>query len=74
MAVARTTIMASEVLMNRVAEHTAKTGEKLGDFYNRAILNQLENEDDFEIRDMVEDELRQEENKQGYNRPPKETE
>ena len=57
MSVVRTTIMASEKLMNRVAEHTAKTGEKLGDFYNRAILNQLENEGDFEIRDEVEEEM-----------------
>lgn len=53
----RTTIMASETLMNRVAMHCAKTNEKLGDFYNRAILNQLENEGDFEIRDEVEEEL-----------------
>lgn len=53
----RTTIMASEKLMNRVADHCAKTGEKLGDFYNRAILNQLENDGDFDIRDEVEVEL-----------------
>lgn len=57
MAITRTTIMASEKLMNRVAEHTAKTGEKLGDFYNRAILNQLERDGDFEIRDEVEAEV-----------------
>ena len=57
MSIARTTIMASEKLMNRVAEHCAKTGEKLGDFYNRAILNQLENDGDFEIRDEVEEEV-----------------
>lgn len=57
MSLQRTTIMASETLMNRVAKHTAKTGEKLGDFYNRAILNQLENDGDFEIRDEVEEEL-----------------
>ena len=53
----RTTIMASEKLMSRVADHCAKTGEKLGDFYNRAILNQLENDGDFDIRDEVEEEL-----------------
>lgn len=53
----RTTIMASPTLMKRVAEHTAKTGEKLVDFYNRAILNQLENDGDFEIRDEVEEEM-----------------
>lgn len=57
MSIARTTIMASEKLMNRVIQHTAKNGEKLGDFYNRAILNQLENDGDFEIRDEVEEEL-----------------
>lgn len=57
MAIVRTTIMASEKLINRVADHCAKTGEKLGDFYNRAILNQLENEGDFEIRDEVEEEM-----------------
>lgn len=57
MSIVRTTIMASEKLMNRVATHTAKTGEKLGDFYNRAILNQLENDGDFEIRDEVEEEM-----------------
>ena len=57
MSIVRTTIMASEKLMNRVADHCAKTGEKLGDFYNRAILNQLENDGDFEIRDEVEEEV-----------------
>ena len=57
MSITRTTIMASEKLMNRVIQHTAKNGEKLGDFYNRAILNQLENDGDFEIRDEVEEEL-----------------
>lgn len=57
MSIARTTIMASEKLMQRVAERTSETGEKLGDFYNRAILNQLENDGDFSIRDEVEDEI-----------------
>ena len=57
MSIARTTIMASEKLMNRVIQHTAKNNEKLVDFYNRAILNQLENDGDFEIRDEVEEEL-----------------
>lgn len=57
MAVSRTTIMASETLINRVIKHTNETGEKLTDFYNRAILNQLENDGDFTIRDEVEEEL-----------------
>ena len=55
MSIERTTIMASSKLMSRVSDHCAKTGEKLGDFYNRAILNQLENDGDFEIRDEVEE-------------------
>lgn len=57
MATTRTTIMASEVLMARVVQHTNKSGEKLSDFYNRAILNQLEKDGDFEIRDEVEEEV-----------------
>lgn len=55
--ITRTTIMASEKLMSRVAEQCSKTGEKLSDFYSRAILNQLENDGDFDIRDEVEVEL-----------------
>ena len=58
MAVARTTIMASEALMNRVSTHVLKTGEKITDFYNRAILNQLENDGDFEVRDLVEEDIK----------------
>jgi hypothetical protein len=58
MAISRTTIMASNVLMKRVAERVEKNGEDLTDFYNRAILNQLEKEGDFEIRDLVEEDLR----------------
>ena len=57
MALTRTTIMASEALMNRVLTHTSKSGEKLTDFDNRAILNQLERDGDFEIRDEVEAEV-----------------
>ena len=57
MALTRTTIMASEALMNRVLTHTSKSSEKLTDFYNRAILNQLERDGDFEIRDEVEAEV-----------------
>lgn len=57
MSMTRTTIMASDKLINRVADHCAKSGEKLGEFYNRAILNQLENDGDFEIRDEVEEDV-----------------
>ena len=48
--------MASSTLMERVAQRVKKTGENLTDFYNRAILNQLENDGDFEIRDILEEE------------------
>lgn len=51
----RTTIMMSDVLAERVQKHTKKSGESLTDFYNRAILNQLENEGDYEIRDLWEE-------------------
>lgn len=54
MAIERTTIMASDKLISRVKKHVDTTGEKLGDFYNRAILNQLERDGDFEIRDEIE--------------------
>lgn len=57
MSVARTTIMASDKLINRVTEHCSKSGDKMTDFYNRAILNQLEREGDFEIRDEVEEDV-----------------
>lgn len=56
MAIGRTTIMMSEVLQKRVADHVEKDGGgKLQDFYNTAIINQLEREGDFEIRDLVEE-------------------
>lgn len=55
MALERTTIMMSDVLMERVQSHVKKSGENLTDFYNRAILNQLENDGDYEIRDLWEE-------------------
>lgn len=55
MAVTRTTIMADEVIMDRVSSHIKETGENLSDFFNRALLNQLEKDGDFEIRDEVEE-------------------
>lgn len=56
MANARTTVCMSEVLLSRVIQHTKENGEKLSDFYNRAVLNQLENDGDFEVRDLFEKE------------------
>ena len=58
MAIARTTIMASEALMNRVLSHTKAREETITDFYNRAIVNQLEKDGDFEVRDIMEREIK----------------
>ena len=53
---ARTTIRRSETLSDRVLQHIKESGENLTECYNRAILNQLENDGDFEIRDIIEGE------------------
>lgn len=53
--ISRTTIMAEEILLNRVVEHANSTGESLTEFYTRAIINQLEKDGDYEIRDLVEE-------------------
>ena len=50
------TIMADEKLMERVQTHARKQGESLTEFYTRAIINQLENDGDFEVRDMIKEE------------------
>ena len=55
MALERTTIMMEDVLMERVQKHIKESDENLTDFYNRAILNQLENDGDYEIRDLWEE-------------------
>jgi hypothetical protein len=54
--VVRTTIMVDSVLLNRVNEHCKSNGDTLTSFYNKALLNQLENDGDFEIRDILEEE------------------
>ena len=55
MSIAKTTItiMADESLMERVQNHTKSRGENLTEFYTRAIVNQLENDGDYEVRDMI---------------------
>ena len=50
------TIMADEKLMERVQTHARKQGENLTELYTRAIINQLENDGDFEVRDMIKEE------------------
>ena len=56
MAVNRTTIVASDILMERVEKKCKEQGITQTEFYNKAILNQLENEGDFEVRDLLEEE------------------
>lgn len=55
MSIAKTTItiMADDRLMDRVQTHAKNNGENLTEFYTRAIINQLENDGDFEVRDMI---------------------
>ena len=55
MSIAKTTItiMADESLMERVQNHAKSRSENLTEFYTRAIVNQLENDGDYEVRDMI---------------------
>lgn len=52
----RTTIVASAILMDRVDKYCKEKGCTQTEFYNKAILNQLENDGDFEVRDLLEEE------------------
>lgn len=56
MAVKKTTIMTSDILVERVEKYCKNKGITLTEFYTKAILNQLENDGDFEIRDLLEEE------------------
>lgn len=57
MSITRTTIMLDEELYDRVLTHLKKNNneESITEFTRRAFLNQLENDGDFEIRDMLEE-------------------
>lgn len=57
MATVVTSITMSEVLKERVRTHCIERDESLTDFYNRAIINQLERDGDFQIRDEVEEDI-----------------
>jgi hypothetical protein len=48
--------MMNQTLRERVEEHCKVRGIGLTEFYNKAIINQLETEGDFEIRTLVEKE------------------
>lgn len=52
----RTTIVASKLLLDRMAIHVRKNGDNQTDFIQRAIVNQLENEGDITIRQEMEEE------------------
>ena len=52
----KTTIVTSKLLLDRMGVHVKKSGDNQTDFITRAILNQLENEGDLEIRHMMEEE------------------
>ena len=53
----KTTIMTVSSLADRVASYCKNSGMSLTEFYNRAILNELERLGDFEIRDIYEKEM-----------------
>ena len=53
--------MMPNTLTERVDKHVKSRMESLTSFYTRAILNQLENDGDFEIRDILEEEKEDEE-------------
>ena len=48
------TIMMYDILADRVDAHVKNSPSNKTDFYNRAIINQLEREGDWGIRDIIE--------------------
>lgn len=52
----KTTIVTSKTLLDRMGVHVKKNGDNQTDFITRAIVNQLEKEQDFEIRYMLREE------------------
>lgn len=54
----RTTIITSKTLLDRLSIHLSKTHENQSDFITRALINQLEKEGDFSIRQILEEEER----------------
>lgn len=52
----KTTIVTSKTLLERMSIHVKKRGDNQTDFITRAIINQLENEGDIEIRKILEEE------------------
>lgn len=52
----KTTIMTSKLLLDRLSVHVRKNGDNQSDFITRAIVNQLEKENDLEIRFLLKEE------------------
>lgn len=55
--VGKTSIVTSQGLIDRVSTHVKMNGENQQEFITRALVNQLEREGDYEIRQIVEEEL-----------------
>ena len=52
----KTTIVTSKTLLDRVGIHVKKNGDNQTDFITRALVNQLERENDYEIRLILREE------------------
>ena len=52
----KTTIVTSKTLLDRVGIHVKKNGDNQTDFITRALVNQLERENDFDIRLILREE------------------
>ena len=54
---AKTTIVTSKLLLDRLGVHVKKNGDNQTDFITRAIINQMEKEGDLTIRGEMEEEM-----------------
>ena len=52
----KTTIITNKTLLDRVGIHVKRNGDNQTDFITRAMVNQLERENDFEIRFILREE------------------
>ena len=52
----KTTIITNKTLLDRVGIHVKKNGDNQTDFITRAMVNQLERENDYEIRFILREE------------------
>ena len=52
----KTTIVTNKLLLDRLGIHVKRNGDNQTDFITRAIINQLEKEGDFNIRQEIMEE------------------